>query len=338
MINLLKGLLLIVLIIAGIIYWPKYNSEYKLTEKFSAVESEFKQITSKQIEKIQEQKEATNEQTIEIKVGKLGIPKIADTPKMKVASEYGETWNVYENQHQNFTLTFSDSSGGYIAGKGRKIFGATIGKTTYNDLLQKLGNPLTQIRKGHVMYELSSNQSNEQLVYYIEGYYVTFFFDLHNQNKLRSVQYIKKNVEMNKKGFYGQGTAKLRDGYEKLMVELINESRVEFGLKPLIYDKGLTAEARQHSQDMIDHHYFSHTGSDGSQPHNRMIAAGYNEQMYAENIASGQYSSIFAHEGLMNSMGHRKNILNTDLTHVGVGVAFDANNVPYYTINFYKPF
>lgn len=336
MVKLFKVLLLIIVIFVGYRVSQELKDHPRLVEQITTASQDVKDEALKTIKKLQKQKEIAEEQPKEIKVDELGIPKMTDKAKMTLASEYHKKWRVYEDHYQNFTLLLPNNDGGYIAGKNRTIFGATTGKTTFNTLKQKLGTPLSQIQKGNIVYELSQDQ--EQLVYHIDGYFVTFFFDQHNHYKLRSVQYIKKNIEMQKKGYYGQASRELRAAYETLMVELINESRVEFGLKPLTYDKGLTGQARQHSQDMIDNHYFSHTGSDGSQPYTRMQAAGYKEQMYAENIAYGQYSSIYAHEGLMNSLGHRENILNPKLTHVGVGVAFDANNVPYYTINFYRPF
>jgi uncharacterized protein YkwD len=54
-----------------------------------------------------------------------------------------------------------------------------------------------------------------------------------------------------------------------------------------------------------------------------------------ENLAYGQFSSIFAHEGLMNSLGHRENILRKDYEYLGVGVAFNDESQPYYTENFF---
>ena len=57
--------------------------------------------------------------------------------------------------------------------------------------------------------------------------------------------------------------------------------------------------------------------------------------MAGENLAYGQTSSIFAHEGLMNSLGHRENILQAKYEYLGVGVSFNGDNHPYYTENFY---
>ncbi|EPZ59307.1 cysteine-rich secretory family protein [[Clostridium] sordellii ATCC 9714] len=54
-----------------------------------------------------------------------------------------------------------------------------------------------------------------------------------------------------------------------------------------------------------------------------------------ENIAAGQINSVYAHEALMNSLGHRRNILG-DYENVGVGVSFGGHYKIYYTQNFYS--
>ncbi|MBQ0139685.1 MAG: hypothetical protein KBT36_10330 [Kurthia sp.] len=254
-------------------------------------------------------------------------------------NEYDESWTMTHTAYKNFTLQMPKFDGGYIAGSGRKLFSMTIGVSTMDATKKMYGEPLKNIQKGNTLYSMSEKSNEEMAVYEIDGYYVTFFYDLHNNGKLRAIHYVKQAVEQSKPGFYAPASEQLRLGFEELMIELMNQSRVEQGLQPFKYDKGLTAEARQHSEDMAEKNYFSHTGSDGSSPQMRMKAAGYTqEHFYAENLAYGQYSSIFAHEGLMNSLGHRENILNKNLTHAGVGVAFNENNIPYYTINFYTPF
>jgi len=287
-----------------------------------------------------------------VEMAQDGVDSISDTasePKNKIKvdtlnevtrlkSEYGVDWIVSHNHYKDFTLKLADDSGGYIAGKGRSILNVTIGKTTKDAVKKQYGEPLDGIRHGLTMYQFSKDDQQEQLVYEKDGYYLWFFIDRHNNNRVRAVQYVTVKTEQRMKNYYATANKELRLSYEQLMVLLMNQSRVEAGLKPLLYDKGLKGATRAHSQDMIDEGYFSHTGSDGSQPKDRMVAAGYTmEKLYAENLAYGQISSIFAHEGLMNSLGHRENILREEATNVGVGVAFDNKNVPYYTINFYTP-
>ena len=55
-----------------------------------------------------------------------------------------------------------------------------------------------------------------------------------------------------------------------------------------------------------------------------------------ENLAYGQVSSIYAHEGLMNSLGHRKNILNTHYKNLGLGVDFNEDKQPFWTERLYR--
>lgn len=254
-------------------------------------------------------------------------------------NEYNEVWAMTHEGYKNFTLEMPNQDGGYIAGEGRTLFSTVIGTSTLTEVKAQYGEPLGYIQKDNTRYTMNEKSADEFLMYDLDGYYVTFFFDIHNDNKLRAIQYINKKVEQQKPGFYATPSNDLRDGFEREMIELMNQSRVEAGLEPLKFDKGLIEQARKHSQDMAEKNYFSHTGSDGSSPEKRMKAAGYlTEQYYAENLAYGQYSSIFAHEGLMNSLGHRKNILSKELEYAGVGVAFDDSNRPYYTINFYTPF
>lgn len=279
-------------------------------------------------------------ETQEVAKNKNIVLKDASTEQKGVfLNEYASSWTMTHKAYKSFTLEMPDNKGGYITGENRKLFNTVIGVTTFDAIEKKYGEPINEILKGHTNYKINSDDKKESLVYLIDGYYVTFFVDVHNGNKLRAIQYINKDTEQEKPGFYSESSDDLRESFEQLMVELMNESRVEHKLTPLKYDKGLTAQARAHSQDMVDLNYFDHQGLDGSTPESRMKAAGYTgEHYYAENLAYGQYSAIYAHEGLMNSLGHRENILNKNLTNVGVGVAFDKDNKPYFTINFYSPF
>lgn len=253
---------------------------------------------------------------------------------LRAYNEYNEIWDVYyEKDYSNFILKTPQESFYLAGGNGNR----ELYKVKFGDNLIKvksvLGEPLKQIQKGNSLFDISAENN---LTYNIDRKYVTFFFDKHKNNTLRSILIIPKHTELKKDGFYGKSTNVLLQGLEDLMVELINESRVTNGLNALIYDKKVNEVARLHSDDMINKRFFDHTGSDGSSARDRMEKHGYKELMYGENIAYGQYSSIHAHEELMNSLGHRENILNKDFTHVGVGITTDSNNVPFYTINFYK--
>ncbi len=106
---------------------------------------------------------------------------------------------------------------------------------------------------------------------------------------------------------------------ETLAFELLNADRLRFGLPSLIGDPALDAVARGHSRDMRDGGWFGHWSEETGTPGDRLLAAGYRAAGHAENVASAR-TIRGAQEGLFHSLGHRRNILSRDMTHVGIGV------------------
>lgn len=106
---------------------------------------------------------------------------------------------------------------------------------------------------------------------------------------------------------------------EQQMLNLVNGERAKHGLAPLKADLQLTKLARMKSQDMISHNYFSHNSPTYGSPFQMMQRYGVSYKTAGENIA-GNGSVASAHQALMNSPGHRANILKSGFTHVGIGV------------------
>lgn len=106
---------------------------------------------------------------------------------------------------------------------------------------------------------------------------------------------------------------------EAEMLGLVNQERIKAGLDPLVADPELTAVARQHAADMFARGYFAHLSPDGLDPFDRISAAGITFQTAGENLALAPTVAI-AHRGLMNSPGHRANILNPEFGRVGIGI------------------
>lgn len=107
---------------------------------------------------------------------------------------------------------------------------------------------------------------------------------------------------------------------ELKLINLINSERTKAGLKPLAIDYNLSRVARIKSEDMRVNNYFSHTSPTYGSPFQMMKDFGITYRSAAENIAR-TYSVDSAHTGFMNSEGHRKNILTSGFTHVGVGIS-----------------
>jgi len=106
---------------------------------------------------------------------------------------------------------------------------------------------------------------------------------------------------------------------EEKMLELVNQERTSRGLKPLQMDPALIPVARSHSQDMWERSYFSHYTPEGKDPFERMKDGHVDYRTAGENLALAPTLQI-AHTGLMNSPGHRANILNPNFGRVGIGI------------------
>ncbi len=112
---------------------------------------------------------------------------------------------------------------------------------------------------------------------------------------------------------------KPRPDLEKQMLDLVNQERHTAGLPPLQADPELTEVARKHSADMFARGYFAHDTPDGLSPFDRMRDANVRFLTAGENLALAPTLQI-AHTGLMNSPGHRANILRREFGRVGIGV------------------
>ncbi|WP_201838981.1 CAP domain-containing protein [Microvirga zambiensis] len=118
--------------------------------------------------------------------------------------------------------------------------------------------------------------------------------------------------------------------YEQFMLELVNRERAKTGAQPLVFNGDLNDSADGHSSWMIATDTFAHIGSGGSSPTDRMRAAGYDflgSWLSAENIAwastrapTGYQDEVqLLHRNLMNSAGHKANILNSAFREIGIG-------------------
>lgn len=141
---------------------------------------------------------------------------------------------------------------------------------------------------------------------------------------------------------------------------LINTEREKVGLKLLVYDSTLSTIARNHSSDMATNNYFDHNNLNGLTPTDRAKLAGYSchkdyDSYYFDGIAENifqnwLYSEIIYYnriptynwnsqneiasstvEGWMNSLGHRQNILDSDIDKEGIGIAISNDSKVYIT-------
>ncbi len=108
--------------------------------------------------------------------------------------------------------------------------------------------------------------------------------------------------------------------------KIINAYRQRNGLRPLKLDLKLVKAARAHSKDLAKHDKISHRGSDGSKPWDRVVRAGYNPGLTAENVGTGQMTLTEVLRGWQHSPSHKKNLLLPDATHMGIALVHNPKS------------
>lgn len=109
------------------------------------------------------------------------------------------------------------------------------------------------------------------------------------------------------------------DAVQSRLFELIQADREKIGRTPLQRMPELDAVALAHSADMRDAGFVGHTSKTTGSAAERVQRAGVRVALVLENVGRG-YSAEGVHRGLMDSPGHRQNILSPDVSHVGIGV------------------
>ncbi|OGD86347.1 hypothetical protein A2164_01245, partial [Candidatus Curtissbacteria bacterium RBG_13_35_7] len=105
---------------------------------------------------------------------------------------------------------------------------------------------------------------------------------------------------------------------EQEMFALVNRERKLEGAKPLIWEEELAEVGRKHSKDMFERGYFSHFSPEGKDVGDRLLENGIEYSYAGENLALAPNVDR-AHTGLMNSEGHKRNILDPAFSKIGIG-------------------
>src|SRR3990167_3080250 len=106
---------------------------------------------------------------------------------------------------------------------------------------------------------------------------------------------------------------------EMAMIDLVNKERAQKGLKALVFNSGLRTVGRVHSADMFSRGYFAHFSPEGKTVADRAEENSVDFLVIGENLAYAPTLEL-AYKGLMNSEGHRANILSKDFGKIGIGV------------------
>ncbi|MEO8702538.1 MAG: CAP domain-containing protein [Kofleriaceae bacterium] len=108
---------------------------------------------------------------------------------------------------------------------------------------------------------------------------------------------------------------------EHRLLALVNRDRQAAGLAALLWDERIAQVSRGHSTEMRKTKVVAHISPTTGSAADRVRAAKLKTAVVLENVARA-YGLGEAHQGLMNSPGHRANLMSATATHIGIGVVF----------------
>lgn len=259
--------------------------------------------------------------------------KLFGAPDRIVDSEYGFKWYTFHDNYKNY-VQFGINNARVVA-----IYSNSNGwdsnilniDSERNAIEEYLKDPIDRILKGNVFFLL--NKDAGSAVYKVDNAYLTVFFDIHNNNRVTSLLLIDEATE---ESFLPNNSYanELKGSFAIQSFDLANAIRVRKGLSILSWCDKAASSSYKHSQDMASSSFFAHTNLRGESPFVRMQNEGIKYSIAGENLAAGQQNAIYAHEGWLNSKGHR-DILLGDFENLGVGVTFGGPHKVYYTQKYY---
>lgn len=120
------------------------------------------------------------------------------------------------------------------------------------------------------------------------------------------------------------------------LFEAMNEARRAEGLAALEWDASLVEVGYARATNLVEHGYFEHYGPDGESAFSELAARGIRYRLAGENLARNNYTETktvaAAFDGLMNSAGHRANILEERFSSVGVACVREGKMWVYVTV------
>jgi len=187
---------------------------------------------------------------------------------------------------------------------------------SFEESLALFGMPLSE-----ATYEVNPTDGKT----YMTQWFERARFESHPEHAGTPYEVLLGLLSAEQSGIASAPASKIPDRLAQV-IERVNAERAAAGCPALVPNDALMQIAQSHSQDMADHNFLEHDGSDGRTPFQRMQDVGYHFRRAAENVAAGVRGADDVVALWMNSPGHRANILNCQLRETGVGYVEDPGD------------
>lgn len=192
-------------------------------------------------------------------------------------------------------------------------------------------------------FTLSVEEQQERPLLLDNKMAVQLYIDIHDQHRISGIRVMDLHTLLLHRPYALKYIGKLPEpptlsteewkqiakASEQQVFELVNITRRWHQLPVFEWHEEVADVARGHSTDMLTNQYFDHHSTQYGDLGERLEHGQVKYRVAGENIAWNYVDAPDAHEGWLNSEGHRKNVLKEEFTHLGVGVV-----EKYYTQNF----
>ncbi|MBN1624059.1 MAG: hypothetical protein JW903_06795 [Clostridia bacterium] len=290
----------------------------------------------------------------EYNIGTREVPAIGDSwssvlsdnglPTVAFLSRYGFEWNVFGMDYSNYIQI------GQIEGSVKGLVLASYGYgyerdisigMTRDDVVAAYGHTgLTEIRKPvtgentTIIYILDNTDKASYISE--DGNYITYYYDSYNGDKITALLVVDKETEETTHNTLQGDMAKFERAFEEQIYQLTNAYRVQMGLEFLVKSTSAANAAKDHSVNMADNDFFSHTDPQGRGPGDRVSEKGVPYRYLGENLAYGYINPVDMVNGWFNSQTGHRDVMLGDFIYLGVGSAIKDNKVHYCTQEYWR--
>ncbi|UHA71867.1 CAP-associated domain-containing protein [Paenibacillus sp. 481] len=281
------------------------------------------------------------------------VVKQLGSPARMEPSGLGYTWWIYNSNPSTYVqIGIQDGKVVDVYSNGSQAQVGKIGIGSGEEILRETFSITNEVKFAYKGSNIVVQNQRENTLMVKDNVAYIFYLDKHDNYKVTGIRIMEpfKMLQGQNYAFsYSYRGAKpdftaptlseaenkaVAEAFEKQVFDLANVIRVRNGLPLFTWNEEAAVVGRGHSKDMKDNNFFAHMSpTTGKSVGGRLKDASVNYRLAGENLATGMNSAIVAHEGWMNSLGHRKNMLNKDFATLGVGVVLD-----YYTQVFVTPF
>lgn len=266
------------------------------------------------------------------------LKNILGSPDRVDASEYGYEWWIYKKSPLEYIQVGVDN---------KKIVTLYCIGSDVNVAPFKIGQPVDEIYSSipiepHVnleyagssyRFELTEDDMNSRPLVPIGDFYAQVYIDQF-AGTLSSIRYLNAEALLKLQPYelvyLGEllevsptevgDEREISEGSSKQILDITNMMRVRHGLSPLEWEEKVAEVALAHSIDMFESEDFSHTSKEFGELKDRLEAGEVIYQVAGENIAANYADAPAVMEGWLNSKSHRETLLNSEFTHIGIGV------------------